>query len=345
MPGAPPGVAPPWPGFSVHKPGVLPLRPLGLGDIYDAAFKTIRRNPRAMVGLAALVMAACAALPAALSVALAFAGQLRLAPSGLNGLGSTQAMAGVAEVYGATTLARLLSVLGQIVLTGMIARVVFGAVVGRATSISEAWRPVRGRFWRLVGLALLGAIVAVAPFMLAIVAAVAVGFAVDSAGVGVAIGLLGGAGGFVWLVFAEVRLVSLSTAALVIEQLGVLAAMRRTWVLTRRQFWRVLGIWLLTGILVAVAGEILSIPFGVAGGVLTAFGASSSWGGLGVVASNLLSSIVVGAVITPFTAGVMALLYVDQRIRKEGYDVELIAAAQPTAMPPAASMPPAPAAG
>ena len=51
-----PGVAPGPPGYPsyvlgppVHKPGVLALRPLGLGDFFDGAFKTIRLNPRAMV--------------------------------------------------------------------------------------------------------------------------------------------------------------------------------------------------------------------------------------------------------------------------------------------------------
>ena len=35
--------------------------------------------------------------------------------------------------------------------------------------------------------------------------------------------------------------------------------------------------------------------------------------------------IVSGALITPFSAAVAALQYLDQRIRKEGYDIQLIA--------------------
>ena len=41
-----------------------------------------------------------------------------------------------------------------------------------------------------------------------------------------------------------------------------------------------------------------------------------------------VSGLITGALTTPFTAGVDALLYVDQRIRREGFDVQLIAAAQ-----------------
>jgi hypothetical protein len=30
---------------AAHKPGAMPLRPLTLGDMYDAAFRIIRFNP------------------------------------------------------------------------------------------------------------------------------------------------------------------------------------------------------------------------------------------------------------------------------------------------------------
>ena len=40
-----------------HKPGIIALRPLQLGDILDGAVKAVRYNPKAMVGLSALVLA------------------------------------------------------------------------------------------------------------------------------------------------------------------------------------------------------------------------------------------------------------------------------------------------
>src|SRR3982751_4858807 len=50
----------PAPGMlgAAHKPGAMPLRPLGLGDMYDAGFRIIRFNPKATVGSAVLVTAA-----------------------------------------------------------------------------------------------------------------------------------------------------------------------------------------------------------------------------------------------------------------------------------------------
>src|SRR3954466_10216605 len=55
----------PAPGMlgAAHRPGAMPLRPLALGDIYDAAFRIIRFNPKATVGSAVLVAAVTMAIP------------------------------------------------------------------------------------------------------------------------------------------------------------------------------------------------------------------------------------------------------------------------------------------
>ena len=55
---------------AAHKPGAIPLRPLSLGDMYDAAFKIIRFNPRATVGSAVLVAAVAMAIPVLATAAL-----------------------------------------------------------------------------------------------------------------------------------------------------------------------------------------------------------------------------------------------------------------------------------
>src|SRR5215217_9359076 len=64
----------PPPGMlgAAHKPGAMPLRPLSLGDIYDAAFRIIRFNPKATVGSAVLVAAVAMALPVAVTAVLFF---------------------------------------------------------------------------------------------------------------------------------------------------------------------------------------------------------------------------------------------------------------------------------
>ena len=52
--GAPAGGWAPPP--QAPKPGVIPLRPIGVGEILDGSFTSIRRNPKATLGIAAVVL-------------------------------------------------------------------------------------------------------------------------------------------------------------------------------------------------------------------------------------------------------------------------------------------------
>src|SRR6266851_3911479 len=47
-----------WPTHapSAPKPGVIPLRPLVVGEILDGAFSSIRQNPKATLGLSAILL-------------------------------------------------------------------------------------------------------------------------------------------------------------------------------------------------------------------------------------------------------------------------------------------------
>jgi len=321
--GPPPGG--PW-FVPVHKPGVVALRPLRLGDLYDGAFQTIRRNPKAMVGLAAAVITLFMVVPAVLSLVLAALGQLSFG-SGLGAeLSDSGDPAGPLVATAAGYLGTFFGAFATVVLNGMLVHVVAQAVLGRKTTIAEAWHATKGRLLRLIGLTLLnGALVAVlvgVPVVLGIV----VGFTVGTAqGFLVGVPLLLAA--VVLLVFLQVRFFQLAAPALVLERIGVFAALRRAARLSRRQWWRLFGIMLLTAIVVGLVGQILGIPFALAGGV-GSVALSGTGGGLLLVFSTYLSQIVVGAITTPFTSAVVALQYVDQRIRKEGLDVQLIAASQ-----------------
>src|SRR5690606_17838445 len=55
------------PTMATAQPGIIPLRPLTLGEIYDGAFKAIRANPAVMFGLAAVVVAIVTFLQGALT--------------------------------------------------------------------------------------------------------------------------------------------------------------------------------------------------------------------------------------------------------------------------------------
>ena len=312
---------------------MVPLRPLGLGDLFDGAFQTIRRNPRAVIGMAALVTAAFMVPPMLITLAVAAAGGLDavLPPELLSwetGGGST-ATSGVEMSAGAelaNVLGSLFSFLATVVLTGMVVHVVAEAVLGRRSTIGDAWRVARGRLLRLLGLVVLSALLFMVLLGLAVGLAVVLGV-VGHPVVGVLSGIVLVLGALAVGADLQVRYFLLATPALVLERTGVVGALRRGGLLSRGQFWRIFGIQLLTGVLVVVASQVLAAPLTALMLLGPTVLPAGTTGVLVLSMASYLSTIVVTAVTTPFTAAVTVLQYVDQRIRKEGLDVELMVAA------------------
>ena len=154
-PGSP---AAPMPGMlgAAHKPGAIPLRPLQLGNIYDAAFRIIRFNPKATVGSAALVTAVAMILPILVSAVLAFTVGTGVDSSGnIDEDASTAELLGFLGSIGSLVLGSYAAQLGIVFVTGMVAHVTHAAAVGRRLSLAEAWAATHGKRWRLLGQTLL----------------------------------------------------------------------------------------------------------------------------------------------------------------------------------------------
>lgn len=310
-----------------HKPGVVPLRPLNLGDLFDGAFKTIRHNPKPMLGLAALLLTGFMLVPSIGALLLALTGNLSL-PTGEDFFDETSGTGlGEGLAYAVSVAGTLFGLLANLVLNGMIVHVVAEAAVGRKSSIADAWAAARPALLRLVGLSLLSAAALTLLVGAPVALAVYVGLTF-STGAGLAVGLPLVPAGIAVAVFVQIRLFQLAAPALVLERLGVLAAIRRSFALSSRQFWRILGITILTALVVGVVGQVAGFPFALAGGIGPALLSDGATAALVMVFSTYLSEIVIGVVTTPFTSAVVALQYIDQRIRKEGYDVELLAVSQ-----------------
>jgi hypothetical protein len=329
---APPGSTPvgppydggPGPGWGAPalKPGVVALRPLRLSDLFDGALTTIRRNPTAMVGLAALVNLGFLVVPVLVTLALAATGAL-------SGNGEDSFTDGGFLGGSGTGLGYLGTAFGWfagVVLNGLVTHVVAEAVLDRRTGVAEAWRATRGALPRLVGLLLLSLVATVVLVGVPVGVGVLLGVQVGL-GAGLAVGVVLTLLGVVALVWVQVRLFLLAAPALVLERLGLAASLRRAHGLSRGQFWRLFGTWLLAGLVAAVVGQVVAVPLGVVS-VFAALQLSGAAGALVTVFASYVSQLLVGALTTPFTSGVAALQYVDQRIRKEGLDVQLIAAAQ-----------------
>ena len=94
-------------------------------------------------------------------------------------------------------------------------------------------------------------------------------------------------------------------------------------------WWRTFGIYLLGSILAAIVSSVIAIPFALVGTVLSVVSLSGgdSSTPIGYYLGLSLATLVSTLVVIPFTSGVVALLYIDRRIRREALDIELSRAA------------------
>jgi len=330
-PGQYPGPYAPQPGMlgAAHKPGAIALRPLQLGDMYDAAFRIIRFNPKATVGSAVLVTAVAMLIPVVVTAVLTWSVNLSLDP-GSDGFTGAEA-AGLVGAGGSLLLGTLLQSLGLILVTGMVAHVTMAAAVGKKLTLGEAWAATAGKRLKLVGLVLLLGLMLILLIALFVLTWVAGVVALDS-GAAIALFLLVSIPAFLLaLWWFWIRIYYLPVPALMLEDVGVFGAIERGHALTRNVFWRVFGIALLTAIITSIAGSMLGVPVTMVMDALLSGGLDSQYAALSLTLVNAVSSVVQAAFVAPFTAAVTSLQYIDQRIRKEAFDVELMTRAGITA--------------
>ena len=289
---------------------------MSLSDIFNGAVAYIRANPKATLGLTTVVVVVAQLLALILSVGpLAFTGELQPSLSG------EEVSPGVVLGSSASSLAGAGATwLSSILLSGMLTVVVGRAVFGTSITISEAWQRLRPRLWALIGftvIEVIGAVVLVAVVVLIIsgVAVAAGGVAAAIAGVPLLLALIVG------LVYLGTML-SFAPSVIVLERLQIVPAISRSFKLVRNDFWRVLGIRLLGGIVAAVIAGAVTVPFSFGGQILLVSGSSTLTALIALVLLSIGSAI--GQIITaPFSAGVVVLLYTDRRIRAEAFDLVL----------------------
>jgi len=329
----------PWPSQpQAPKPGVIPLRPLGVGELLDGAFTSIRRNPRATLGIAAVLLTASAVITTALSLLLVrYFGTVTLPSPGqkLTDAQATRLLTRILEVLAPTVaVSAVLAFIVDTVLTGLLTVVIGRLVLGHKITAGEAWRIARPRIPALVGATLLIPLILIGVW--AVYAVVLVIFALANAP-GALIGLLAGVGAIaaIMLTIWFSIMFRMVGPAVVLEREGPAQALARSWRLVRGSFWRVLGITLLAGLIVLVTAGVLQIPFGLlaaaAGGGNSLL--PSTGGNVASILISAVGGVVAGAVARPISAGVAVLLYVDLRMRREGLDLVLQTAASSGAAP------------
>lgn len=306
--------------WTVAQPGIIPLRPLTVGELFNGAFQAVRVNPQTMFGFAFAIMAVVG-LVQAFFASSSTSSLTRALSSGdtddlVYSLGSSM---GSFATDGLTLLATAF-------LSGMLALTVWDAVLGRKSSPADAWHRFSPRFvpvllaTLLIGIIEFVAIVVVLlvfliPFFL-VVANAATARSLDSASAGI-----GGALSIIFLMIVALIAIAcfltvkfaFTSSAVVLEGLGPVDAMKRSWSLSKGSFWRILGRILLMGIVTTLITSVLGAIVGAILGV--GANAADSLGLL--VAFSAFVSALLSAVVIPVQSSFYTLMYLDERMRKE----------------------------
>jgi hypothetical protein len=308
-----PGYGPP----PSPKPGVVPLRPLTLGEILDGAVQTIRQNPKVMLGLSAVVNLALSVVVVLLQI-----GTLRSDFAALGGSSTSadSATAGAADIV-SSLVAALLQAVGTTVLTGLLVIAVSDAVLGRRPGIGEVWQRARGRIWALLGVTVLVFLAIAGIVAVVVVPGIVVLVAGGAAAAGILLLVVGIIAAVVLVPWVAIRWL-FAPPTVLLERTGVRASLGRSWRLVGGSWWRCFGIVLLAQLIASVLSGVLQVPFVLAGLAIRDAGSDTL-----AVILTVVGGAIARTLIAPFSASILALLYIDLRMRREGLDVTLQRAA------------------
>lgn len=293
------------------------LQPKDLGQILDQTFRTFGRYWRPLVAVGLLV-----GLPGLILALL----QISLMP-GLMADPTDHPLvlaATAAEMGDFTPLFSVLGVFFGMSVGGLLLYPLFqGALIDVAARavlhmepvpLGETFRVAAGRYWPMLGVFALLILVWIVALPVLILAGLVV-----LAPITVLVGYV-----------ALLVLSIFSTHAVVVEQLGPIAAIRRSFKLAWSRFWPLLGTGIVFSLMTGVLSMIIIGPVSFAAAITTALTASF----IPTAVSSLLQWAVT-SIIVPFTMVGLTLIYFDTRVRREGYDLELMVAAQAAASAPA----------
>lgn len=258
------------------------LRPLGLGEILDAAFKLYRRHFKTLCLSVLAVVVPLAILSTLLGASLSddpFDPTPESTPG--ESIGGTE----IAALAVSVLIAILLSTLA----TAAATRAVAVAYLGGSITWQESLRYAVRKLLPLVAVSLLTGLAVIAGFIALILPGIYIG----------------------------VRLF-LASPALIVEDQSATGAMGRSWSLVGGRWWSTFGVIVVSLLLIAIIGGLLNALLiaplfadsenDLLGGILTT---------LGTIVSNVIT--------IPLQAAVLTILYFDLRVRKEGFDLALLA--------------------
>ena len=263
---------------------VSELRPRGIGEILDSAVALYRARFTKLVVVAATVVVPVQVLSAIVLLS-AQPDHFRL---NVTGTVSPQYDTGsFATRLGATVTVAIIGVLSTALIVAVCARLVATAYIGDDAATRDAVRAVRPRVFAIIGTSLLVLI---------------------SEAIGLVFCFVGA--------LVPLTLFAVAIPVLILEGVGVSAAIGRSVTLTKAHAMHVLGVVLTAQLLTVVLNAALAAGVSL---VLRTGGSTTA-----VVIGQSIANTIAGVLTTPFVAATVVALYFDLRIRDEAFDVQLL---------------------
>ena len=259
------------------------LRPLSFGEVLDVALKIFGRHWQTLV--------ACVLVPTIPIQIVSVLTILAIAPEQFDpDRSATTVIEGTGTEIAAIAVVQILSLIASLLATAACFKAVADGYLGQPPTLGGSLRFGLPRIPRLFGLSVV-------------------------CGVMIALGVLGCLVGALFVA----ALVILSVPAMLLERIGVFAAIGRSFELVKGRYWQIV----LMLLVIFVALLFISAFFG------SIFGALARAGGDASETANAFVSFIAGvgasAITTPIFAALLTVLYFDQRVRKEGFDLQLLA--------------------
>ncbi|MDO5684295.1 MAG: hypothetical protein Q4G46_15905 [Propionibacteriaceae bacterium] len=305
--------------YSTPMMSVIPVRPLSIGDLFQSAF-AIYRNRFATFLLLGAIPSIVSLVVMLAGVALMVGGLLPLVISLVQGNPTTAGLSVAAVAGGGAVLVlgSFLTAISTYICNALIAVGVVDVDRGLAPSLGDLWRQSRGLAGRSFSLYLL-VIAATLGLALVLIVLGAIFVALEIYWL---IALLVLAIIPIWVI-AQARL-GLVLQVIAIEQVDAIGAIKRCWRLTQGSGARIFGLLVLAQMLVGVATQTIGGITQSLAGTFSDQLASANPDPF-VIATLLVPMLLLGIVVTqalgvlagPFVAIYTAVLYIDQRRRKE----------------------------
>lgn len=264
------------------------MRPRRVGELLDASIKLYLGNVRVLMGAVVWVVVPLQVLYGI--VLLSVYTNPHDISTGFVHIGAAVTPAEANARLGAGVIAQLANLIGNSLVLGACVKAVSDAYLGQRAAVGDSLRFGLRRLLPLIVLVIVRGIGEVFGFVLLIIPCI-------------------------WVYAAW----SVAVPALVIERAGPIRSLGRSRRLVKGSWWRTAAVLLLATIISSVVGALIE-------GLLSAAALSSGNPSvLFVVVITVLAAIVSSVLLQPFLAAVITVLYYDLRIRREGYDLELMA--------------------